>query len=218
MNALVDHFKLFIGDKSIHVKDVNMLDKLTNLDHYDRKELRDRLLNDSLFIENKDEAIHWLKECIKVIDLHAFRIHKVLFSPGTEIVNMLSDLLKKAKSTVDLCIFSITDANLAREILHCHERGVHVRVITDDHKMFDKGSEIKWIKRKGMEVKIDHSPYHMHNKFGLIDERIVFTGSFNWTYTASKHNQENLLVTTNHAIVEQFFIEFARLWQEMFEL
>ncbi len=214
----MNHLKLFVGDKSILVKDAKMLDRLTNLDHYDRKALRDRLLNDSMQMTDKDEALRWLKECFKVIDQYAFRIHKVLFSPGTEISEMLSDVLKKAKETVDICIFSITDAHLAREVLHCYQRGVKVRIITDDQKIFDRGSEIQWMKGKGIDVKIDHSQYHMHNKFGVIDGRIVFTGSFNWTYTASKHNQENLLVTTNHAIVEQFTDEFKRLWKEMYDL
>ncbi len=54
MNALVDHLKLFIGDKSITVKDVKMLGQLSNLYHYDRKELRNRLLNDSMLIDDKD--------------------------------------------------------------------------------------------------------------------------------------------------------------------
>jgi phosphatidylserine/phosphatidylglycerophosphate/cardiolipin synthase-like enzyme len=56
----------------------------------------------------------------------------------------------------------------------------------------------------------------MHHKFAVIDDRIVFTGSFNWTYTASKHNQENLLVTTNFDIVRQYQEQFNQLWEEMF--
>jgi len=56
----------------------------------------------------------------------------------------------------------------------------------------------------------------MHNKFGIIDNRIAFTGSFNWTYTATKHNQENLLATSNFDIVNQYKDEFGRLWNEMF--
>jgi phosphatidylserine/phosphatidylglycerophosphate/cardiolipin synthase-like enzyme len=58
----------------------------------------------------------------------------------------------------------------------------------------------------------------MHHKFAIIDTRIVFTGSFNWTYTASKHNQENLLVTSNYEILNQYADEFERLWKEMYWL
>ncbi len=107
---------------------------------------------------------------------------------------------------------------MAKEIVNCYRRGLSVEIITDDQKIFDRGSEIQDLRGLGIDIKIDHSQYHMHNKFGIIDNRIVFTGSFNWTYTASKHNQENLLVTTNGSIVQQFADEFGKLWNEMYVL
>ena len=105
---------------------------------------------------------------------------------------------------------------MAKQIIDCHRRHIKVRIITDDEKTTAKGSEIFKLERAGIQIKIDHSHYHMHNKFGIIDNRIAFTGSFNWTYTATKHNQENLLATSNFDIVNQYKDEFGRLWNEMF--
>jgi phosphatidylserine/phosphatidylglycerophosphate/cardiolipin synthase-like enzyme len=82
----------------------------------------------------------------------------------------------------------------------------------------DKGSEIYQLQQKGIAVKTDHSHYHMHNKFGIIDNRVAITGSFNWTYTATKHNQENMLATSKFEIVRQYQAEFNRLWDEMYQL
>ena len=56
------------------------------------------------------------------------------------------------------------------------------------------------------------------NKFGVIDKRVAITGSFNWTYTATKHNQENLVATTKFEIVKRYEEEFNRLWKQLFEL
>lgn len=218
MNQIVDHFRLFEGEKEIVLKNQNIIDALADLDYNDRQQLRERLLKDSLQIESKEEAIKWLKGCFEAIDKYQFRIHQVLFSPGTQISDTLIELLQNARKSVKLCVFSITDNTLAYEVIKCHRRGLDVKVITDDMKTFDKGSEIHSMSKRGIDIKIDHSQYHMHNKFGVIDDRIVFTGSFNWTYTASKHNQENLVVTSNHSIVEQFNEEFERLWNEMFSL
>ncbi|TLX72816.1 DUF1669 domain-containing protein [Labilibacter sediminis] len=218
VKKIIDHFKLFIDDGEFELKNAEIIAGIAALNHHDRKELRARLLKDSLVIEDNHQSITWLQGCFRNIDKHSFRIHQVLFSPGTEIRDALKDLLKNAKKSVKLCVFSITDDRLANEIIDCHQRGVKVKIITDDQKIFDKGSDIQTLRSKGVDVKIDHSEYHMHNKFGVIDNRIVFTGSFNWTYTASKHNQENLLITTNHSIVEQFTEEFERLWQEMYKL
>jgi len=33
----------------------------------------------------------------------------------------------------------------------------------------------------------------MHNKIAIIDGRILFTGSYNWSKPAEEKNQENLL-------------------------
>ncbi len=184
-------------------------------------DLRYRLFNEARRLEqvnNGQQALFWLQNCFDLIGEYKFSMHRVLFSPGTDILESISDLLKQAKQTLDVCVFTITDDRLANDIEQCQNRGVKVRIITDDEKLYDHGSRIKDLKKAGIPVKIDHSRYHMHHKFGIIDSRIVFTGSFNWTYSASKHNQENLLVTTNHDIVKQYSDQYEVLWGEMFKL
>lgn len=184
-------------------------------------ELRYRLFNEARRLEVSEggqQALFWLQNCFDLIGQYKFSMHKVYFSPGTDILESISGLLKQAKESLDICVFTITDERLANDIFHCHENGVRVRIITDDNKMYDHGSAIKGFKNAGIPVKIDHSRYHMHHKFGIIDSKVVFTGSFNWTYTATNHNQENLLVTTNYDINKQYKEQFELLWNEMYKL
>jgi phosphatidylserine/phosphatidylglycerophosphate/cardiolipin synthase-like enzyme len=184
-------------------------------------ELRYRLFNEARRLtvtNNGQQSLFWLQNCFDLIGQCKFSMHKVYFSPGTDILDSITDLLKQANHTLDICVFTITDERLANDILSCHQRGIKVRIITDDEKIHDHGSSIKGLKKAGILIKIDHSQYYMHHKFGIIDSRIVFTGSFNWTYSASKHNQENLLVTTNSDIVTQYAEQYEQLWKEMFKL
>lgn len=37
----------------------------------------------------------------------------------------------------------------------------------------------------------------MHNKFFISDNKLLGTGSFNWTYNAVNNNYENLLLTNS---------------------
>lgn len=185
-----------------------------------RKELRSKLFNEAKILQLKDPNINvldWLHECFDQIDKYTFRLNHVYFSPGLDIVDNLRELIYQSKQTLDLCVFSITDDRLANAIQNSYNHQVKIRILTDDLKTMDNGSKIKHLKELGIPIRIDHSRYHMHNKFGIIDNKIAFTGSFNWTKSASRENQENLLVTTNHSIVSQYRNEYERLWKEMYK-
>lgn len=52
----------------------------------------------------------------------------------------------------------------------------------------------------------------MHHKFVIIDNKILISGSINWTKSAFFGNFENMLVTNEPAIVKPFMYEFERIW------
>ena len=52
----------------------------------------------------------------------------------------------------------------------------------------------------------------MHNKFAIIDNRILLTGSYNWTFSANNRNDENLMVIDDPEIIEIFQNQFINLW------
>lgn len=221
MDKIVKYLADNFGHPFTNSTDSEIAEAINSLNREERHELRYRLFNEARKLEitnDGQQSLFWLQNCFDLIDKFMFRMHRVLFSPGTDILESISDLLKQAQKTLDICVFTITDDRLANDILDCFRRGIKIRIITDDDKMYDYGSAIRDLKNAGIPVKTDHSRYHMHHKFGIIDSRIVFTGSFNWTYTASKHNQENLLITTNFDINKQYSEEFGQLWAEMFKL
>lgn len=200
---------------------LGIVEKLNALDRAQRGELKSRLFTEAKRLGVGGDglrAIRWLESTFDQIEKYSFRLHEVLFSPGQDIPENLAFYLSQAKSSIDLCVFTISDDVLSGCLKALHERGVKIRIITDNNKMRDAGSQVKELARCGIDVKVDNSRYHMHNKFGIIDNRIAFTGSYNWTYTAKLHNQENLLLTTNFTIVHRFVDEFTMLWDQMFRL
>jgi cardiolipin hydrolase len=221
INKIVEYLADNFGQPFENGVNQEIVHLISNLNRTELIELRQLLFNEARKFdvkENSSQALFWLHNCFDLVDKNMFRLHQVIFSPGNDILESISDLLKQCRKTLDICVFTITDERLATEIWNCHQRGIRVRIITDDDKMFDRGSAIQELSKTGISIKTDHSRYHMHHKFGIIDSRIVFTGSFNWTYTASKHNQENLLITSNFEIVKQYSEQYELLWDEMFRL
>ena len=64
--------------------------------------------------------------------------------------------------------------------------------------MSNKGSDVQAMANEGIPVRTDSSEqYHMHDKLAIVDDMFIMTGSFNWTYSAGAHNQENYVVIDN---------------------
>lgn len=208
------------------------------LSHSEALELREILpqvrADESSFIRNKafalvreqvraggDNAVAcllWLEKIIKTID--NFRqsavvvVNSAHFSPGEDCRRKLLDLCQIARQTLDISVFTIADDRLCAAICAAHVRGVSVRIITDNDKSLDMGSDIEHMIAQGIAVRMDREPHHMHHKFALIDGSTLVNGSFNWTRSASERNQENILVTNEPGLVSAYQREFEDLWRE----
>lgn len=64
----------------------------------------------------------------------------------------------------------------------------------------------------GIPVRHETGTGLMHNKFAVVDDSIVLTGSFNWTRSAEGANNENLLKITSPDLAAQYAEEFSELW------
>ena len=136
------------------------------------------------------------------------------FSPGDDCWQEVARQFRHARSAADVCVFTITDDRIADAILDAHRRGVRIRVVSDDEKSHDPGSDIPRFAAAGIPTKIDHSPAHMHHKFAIFDGRLLLNGSFNWTRAASAGNEENLIASTDPGLIAAFQKRFDVLWSK----
>ena len=168
-------------------------------------------------VEDIQLKVSWLEKVIKALDygyIEDEATHSSHFSPGIECKQKLLELILRARSQLDICVFTISDNDLTDAIVAVHKKGINVRVITDNDKSEDRGSDIDYLMEKNVDVRMDTSPNHMHHKYMVVDQAILANGSFNWTRSASKYNQENILVTTEKTLVRDFQNKFESLWGE----
>lgn len=162
------------------------------------------------------DALRWLEQVVKTLDVVAAApatVSSAYFAPGDACLRKLRELCRSAKRSVAICVYTISDDRLTEEILACHKRGIEVRVISDNDKKFDEGSDVLRLRELGVPVRIDDSPFHMHHKFALFDGRVLANGSFNWTRSATTSNEENLVVTDDGNLVRCFGGQFEQLWE-----
>jgi len=167
------------------------------------------------------ETLDWLEAVIKVVSYQNVLLNEeslssaAYFAPEDECPKAIAGLFHRVKEAVDVCVFTITDDRITEAILAAHERGARLRIITDDLKAEDLGSDIARLRRAGVALRTDRDENHMHHKFAIFDDRTLLTGSYNWTRGASDHNFENFVTTDDPRLVAAFSKHFNRLWERL---
>lgn len=165
------------------------------------------------------DAFKWLEHIIKVIDktrsqhLIDYKEPSAFFSPGNKCKSRIISTIANAKTTIDVCVFTISDNQISEALINAHKRSVKVRVVSDNDKSNDRGSDIDFLAEQGIPVVKDISSHHMHHKFAIIDQRTLINGSFNWTRSASEYNEENITILYDQSLIQEFNEEFEKLWQ-----
>jgi len=71
---------------------------------------------------------------------------------------------------------------------------VDVEVVIETQNTYSKGSEHWRLLKAGVDVRLNGDPYLMHHKVMIIDEKIVVTGSYKWSWSTENRNDENLVI------------------------
>ncbi len=210
---LVDDAKLTSSEKS------ELQELVAVLDQEQRNFLRNRafdyakqqLSDNSLAPQS---VLAWLEKVNKLLQVQQTSVveDSAYFSPGDECRRAIIDFCFKAKQQLDICVFTISDDRLTEAIIAASKRGVIIRLLTDNDKKNDRGSDIHYLIEQGIDVRFDNTSYHMHHKFALADQSLLLNGSFNWTRSASDKNEENLTITSSERLLEPFQATFNNLW------
>jgi len=130
---------------------------------------------------------------------------------------VIIDELQKAKSSIFVAVAWFTDNQLYEILCEKAQKGVKVEVIAikdeinttsniDFNVLFDNGGKV-WL--------IDDLKT-MHNKFCVVDDKIVITGSYNWTINASNNHENIMLVSDHFETIEKYIVQFKQLKNKYF--
>jgi hypothetical protein len=156
---------------------------------------------------------------------------EALFSDTSNIAARVIAEFDASSETVDLAIYTFlqvwdTDQDTTdRRAIHqaladaASVRGVAVRGCADAGQtatLSEQGQLLDDLADAGVQVRVASGytsvPAIMHDKYAVIDGRTLMTGSFNYTYSATYLNDENVLILTDPALAADYGTAFEALW------
>lgn len=219
MDELIEQLRQSIQDEVFSKperKSVRALVAEKTLDEQQLNFLRSKiydLANEKITATNYKFILEWVKNANSALVTNQSSFSDAYFSPGEACRNVIISQIKSATSHLQICVFTISDDYITDAIIGSHKRGTQIKIITDNDKSLDEGSDIEQIAKLGIAVKMDRTTDHMHHKFMLVDGKALITGSYNWTRSAAKFNHENILLTREVRVVKSFLKEFDQLWK-----
>ncbi len=137
---------------------------------------------------------------------------------GEEIYRLVLRKIEEAQTAIYIAAAWFTDRDLLDALLKKYDDHVNIdiKVVLDNNKdnfylpfkqLTDNGSIVKIIKKAS-------SYGRMHNKFCIIDEEKLISGSYNWSKNARTNNDENIIYTEDEQTVAEFLDKFNSLLEE----
>jgi phosphatidylserine/phosphatidylglycerophosphate/cardiolipin synthase-like enzyme len=137
----------------------------------------------------------------------------VYFSPDDHVQAALLTLLDSARSSINFLAYSFTSNPLGDAVARAAAAGVKVHGVMDaDQARADVGTEFDAFRSSGLDVRLDRNAGQMHDKLFIVDDDLVAVGSYNFTASAERVNDENLLVIHSPAIARLYLQEFQRVY------
>jgi phosphatidylserine/phosphatidylglycerophosphate/cardiolipin synthase-like enzyme len=153
-----------------------------------------------------------IEEVIDAAFVKAPQDQEVCFSPEEHCDLKLLKFVQSAQKSIDVAIYDINLDQLVHALL-IQSKKIPVRIIVDKKQAKGSHSLVVLLLKAGANVRHGHQRGIFHNKFTIVDGKMVETGSFNYTNHASQANNENQIYLANPQIVDRFLKRFDTVWE-----
>jgi|ERR1043166_1500593 phosphatidylserine/phosphatidylglycerophosphate/cardiolipin synthase-like enzyme len=133
--------------------------------------------------------------------------YEVKFSPDGGCTVQVASLIRGAKSSVRQAAYAYTSDAIADAAIAAKHAGVDVQLLID--KAWSRRPQVERLRRAGVPVWTDARHAIMHDKFVVIDDAVVETGSFNYTQAADHSNAENCLTINDPDLAKLYAANWA---------
>jgi hypothetical protein len=122
--------------------------------------------------------------------------------------------IQKAENRLLIATAWFTNTKIGNEILEKSKTKIDIEIIVDDNEINRNCKNIKSLIDNKIDLifiqDLSKNLYLMHNKFCVIDNQTIISGSYNWTINANS-NDENINVLQDKLTAELYTREFRRI-------
>ncbi|MBD2489718.1 DUF655 domain-containing protein [Aulosira sp. FACHB-615] len=145
---------------------------------------------------------------------------------------LIGEKLNTATKSIDLALFVFSEQQLANILEQRHQQSINIQALIDAkfaYRFYSEALDMMGVALSNKcKYENDNKPWSkpitsvgvpvlakgdlLHHKFSIIDNRIIITGSHNWSDAANNGNDETLMVIENPTVAAHYVREFARLY------
>ncbi len=149
------------------------------------------------------------------VSFNSIRLPSYAFSPNGGIKETIIKAIDAAGKEIKVAIFSFYDEKIYDALKRAALRGVKVKMVADRvqssqsdivKKMYLEGYDFRW--------SAGFSGGVMHNKFIVLDSKLLISGSFNFSDSAQYYNFENIFITDKSSYTSAFEQEFDYIYSQ----
>ncbi|MFN3889743.1 MAG: phospholipase D-like domain-containing protein [Beijerinckiaceae bacterium] len=140
---------------------------------------------------------------------------RVFYGPRDNLQQVDTDLISRARETIDMAAFILTNGAITDALAAAAKRGVKVRLYLDpDQPQAGRSGErlAALARTPGVAVRIKRGEDIMHLKAYQVDRRFLRTGSANFSVAGLQRQENDILVIEAQDAVARFLRDFEALW------
>ncbi|MFW6068665.1 MAG: phospholipase D-like domain-containing protein [Chloroflexota bacterium] len=126
--------------------------------------------------------------------------------------DIIADDLLQAQSSVDVAAYDLDAEPIVDALVELRARELPVRVVTDTDN--EDLYSVRRLRRNGISVVTDDRSGLMHNKYIVIDEAVVWTGSLNYTSNGAYCNNNNAVRFDVPALAANYRSEMDEMYED----
>jgi len=137
---------------------------------------------------------------------------KIYWSPAGGAATAIANQINTTNATIRIAMYSLSEPQITGALIAAHARKVNTQILVTPSQQNDAQSTCPKLRKAGILIRVDATHPLMHNKYAILDDKTVITGSMNWSAAGDRKNAENTLIITDPATAAEYTADWHRHW------